>query len=274
MDYQHEIADSLLSAGRLDPAVEQGDLPTVFPRARWSRPNAPQQRSPGRHHEELLAMVCHELRSPLASVRHAVRLLGKPAPESAERRQLQAVIERQAGRMSRLIDDLLDVTHVTTDRMRLRCERLDLRLVVAHAVETATSEIEARGHQLVTSAPDRPAWVNGDAFRLEQVFVNLLANAAKYTEHGGRLAIRTDLHDNQAIVRISDSGVGIAPQLLPYIFDLYRQAEQANPQSRAGLGIGLAIVRSLVEQHGGQVAAASSGPGHGSEFTVYLPQHS
>lgn len=226
----------------------------------------------GGHAEELVAMVCHELRSPVTAVRYAMRLWSSHAPAAAEQQRLQAVIERQTGRMTRLIDDLLDVSRVTSDRMQLHCELLDLRGIVAHALETVASEVDTRGHQLVTSAPDGPVWITGDAFRLEQVFVNLLGNAAKYTAYGGRIAISTDVLDNRAIVRVRDSGIGIAPQLLPHIFELFRQAGQAGPQSRSGLGIGLALVRSLVELHDGSVTAWSSGMGLGSEFTVSLPR--
>lgn len=220
---------------------------------------------------ELLAMLCHELRGPVAAMRYAIRLWSSHAPGIPEQ-QLQTMIERQAARMTRLIDDLLDVSRVTNERMPLHRERIDLRSVVAHAVETAAPEIEARGHELTSAAPQLPVWVSGDSFRLEQIFVNLLSNAAKYTEYGGRLSIRTEVQDDRAVVRVRDSGIGIAPHLLPYIFDLFRQGEETGPRARAGLGIGLAIVRSLVELHGGTVTAASSGAGHGSEFTVSLPR--
>jgi two-component system, sensor histidine kinase len=264
MDYQGIIANAL-PAGR-------NEVAGIHSRQRRSPRGATQHDTPDRGAEELLAMVCHELRSPVAAVRYAMRLWGNHAPEAPERQQLQTMIARQTGRMTRLIDDLLDVSRVTHERMQLHCELTDLRRIVEHAIDTVASEVDARGHQLISSAPDAPVWVTGDAFRLEQVFVNLLCNAAKYTEYGGRIAIHTDVLDNQAIVRVSDSGIGIEPQLLPHVFDLFRRAEQAGPQSRSGLGIGLSIVRSLVELHGGHVTATSNGAGHGSEFTVSLPR--
>jgi signal transduction histidine kinase len=221
---------------------------------------------------ELLAMVCHELRSPLASVRYAMRLfVGTQGQEIARRQQLQALIERQTARMTRIIDDLLDVARLRNDRLQLQCERLDLRTTIGLAIETLGSEMDTRGHQLTTSAPDTPVWVAADPFRLEQVFVNLLANAAKYTEHGGRIAISIQVLEDQVIVRVRDSGIGISPQLLPHIFEMFRQAGDAESQPRAGLGIGLAIVRELVELHGGNVTATSRGTGQGSEFIVSLP---
>jgi len=223
--------------------------------------------------DELVSMVCHELRSPLASIRYATRLLNNQAVEApAREQQLRALLDRQVGRMSRLVDDLLDLASMRNDRLRLHCARLDLREIVKHAAETLAPDIGARAQELVTSAPDGPVWLTGDAFRLEQVFVNLLANAAKYTQNGGRLAVEVQARDTRAMVCVRDSGIGIAPQLLPHIFDLFRQADAADPRSRSGFGIGLAVVRSLVELHGGHVTAASRGPGHGSEFTVWLPR--
>lgn len=221
--------------------------------------------------DNLVAIVCHELRGPIAALRYGIRLWGGHAPAAPERQKLQAMIERQAARMTRLVEDLLDVSRVTGDRMRLNCERVDLRKVVGHAIETTASGVDAAEHQLTDSAPEEPVWVSGDPFRLEQVFVNLLSNAARYTGRGGQISICTEVLGPHAMVRVRDSGIGIAPQMLPHVFDLFRQVDAASPQSRSGLGIGLTIVRSLVELHGGNVVAASRGAGKGSEFTVTLP---
>lgn len=219
----------------------------------------------------LVAMVCHELRSPLAALRYAIRLWGTHTPEAPERQKLLAMIERQTARMTRLIEDLLDVSRVSSERMRLNCERIDLRRVVGHAIETTAPDIDAAKHQLTAFAPEGPVWVSGDPFRLEQVFVNLLSNAAKYTGNGGRISIRMVIERRHAVIRVRDSGIGIPPEMLPHVFDLFRQVDETSPQSRSGLGVGLAIVRSLVELHGGYVDAASRGAGKGSDFTVRLP---
>jgi signal transduction histidine kinase len=155
----------------------------------------------------------------------------------------------------------------------LRRERIDLRLVVNNAIETLQPDISDRGHHLCVALPHLPVWLQGDSWRLEQVFVNLLANASKYTDAGGELAVWMHTRgDGQAVVRIRDSGIGIAPDALPRIFDLFRQTDEADDRSRSGLGIGLALVRNLVESHGGSVIAASAGLGKGSEFTVRLPR--
>jgi signal transduction histidine kinase len=222
--------------------------------------------------EELLAVVCHELRSPVAAVRYAARLWSSQASGVPGQRSLQSVIERQTGRMTRLIDDLLDTSLAMHGRMQLDCKVTDLRRVVEHAIETVASEMDACGHQLTLSLPSTPLWVKGDPFRLEQVFVNLLGNAIKYTEHGGRLDVIAEVRNDEALVSVRDSGIGISPQLLPHVFDLFRRADEVAAKSRPGLGIGLALVRTLVELHHGSVTATSRGAAQGSEFTVRLPR--
>ena len=141
-----------------------------------------------------------------------------------------------------------------------------------NAIETLESDIKQRNHRLTTALPDAPVWLQADPGRLEQVFVNLLANASKYTDTGGELTVWMHVRDGQAVVRVRDSGIGIAPEVLPHLFDLFRQADEAAPRSQSGLGIGLALVRNLVESHGGSVTGASAGLGQGSEFTVCLPR--
>jgi signal transduction histidine kinase len=220
---------------------------------------------------EFLAVLAHELRNPLASIHYAACLLDGSAGESPLARQrAQALIERQVQRMTQLVDDLLDVSRVTLGRLQLQRERIDLRLVVGRAIETLEPAIQERHHRLTAALPDAPVWLQGDPGRLEQVFVNLLANAAKYTHTGGELAVRMHSHDGQAIVRVRDSGIGIVAEALPHIFDLFEQAEAARTRT-GGLGIGLALARDLVESHGGTVMAESAGLGQGSEFTVCLP---
>jgi signal transduction histidine kinase len=225
-----------------------------------------------RRNDEFLATLSHELRGPLASIQNAVYLLNSATGESPARLGAQALIERQVRRMTRLADDLLDVSRISHGRLRLRRERIDLRLVLSNAIETLQSDIKERNHRLAVELPDAPVWLQADPWRLEQVFVNLLANASKYTDVGGELAAWMHTRDGQVVVRIRDSGIGIASEALPHIFDLFRQTDEAAACSRSGRGIGLALVRNLVESHGGRVTAASAGLGKGSEFTVRLPR--
>lgn len=223
------------------------------------------------HKDAFLATVCHELRSPLAAIQNAFRLLTSENAEPAARQGAQLLVERQIRRMTQLVDSLQDISRIRYGGLHLRRERLDLRVVARNAIETLESDIKGRGHQLTTALPDAPLWAHADAFRMEQVFVNLLSNASKYMDAGGRLTVRAHRRDALAVVSIRDSGIGIAPEALPYIFDLFRQADAGDPRSRSGLGIGLALVRNIVALHGGSVTAASEGVGKGSEFVVQLP---
>jgi len=225
-----------------------------------------------RRKDEFLAMLGHELRSPLASVHNGVQLLSRLMENTPAPQKIKAMIERQVRRMTQLVNDLLDVSRITRGRLHLQRERTDLRDVVSHAIETLESDIKQRNHRLTATLPDAPVWLQADPGRLEQVFVNLLANASKYTDSGGELAISVQVRDADAVVRIRDSGIGIAPEVLPHLFDLFKQADEAAPRSQSGLGIGLALVRNLVESHGGIVSGASAGLGQGSEFTVCLPR--
>jgi signal transduction histidine kinase len=224
-----------------------------------------------RRKDEFLAMLSHEPRSPLGSIQNAVRLLSGEVGEAPARQRAQALISRQVLRMTQLVDGLLDVSRISRGRLHIHRERIDLRVIVKHAIETLESDINERGHRLTTALPDGPVWLQADPWRLEQVFVNLLANASKFTEAGGELAVWMHTREGQAIVRVRDSGIGIAPDALPHIFDLFSQADVAALNSKSGLGIGLALVRSLLELHGGSVTAASAGIRQGSEFTVRLP---
>ena len=200
-----------------------------------------------RRKDEFLAMLSHELRSPLAAIQNAVRLLSSQTGETPLRQRTQALIERQVRRMTQLVDDLLDVSRVSHGRLHRQRERIDLRVVVSNAIETLELDINERHQQLTSALPDAPVWLRADPWRLEQVFVNLLANASRYTDAGGEVAVWVDTRDGQAVVGIRDSGIGIAPDALPHIFDLFKQADEAAP-------------------------AASAGIGQGSEFTVRLPR--
>jgi signal transduction histidine kinase len=185
----------------------------------------------------------------------------------------QLLIERQVGRLVVLLDDLTDLARSARSRLTLNTERLDLRVVLRHAIETAQADITQRKHRLNVVLPESPVWISGDAGRLEQVFVNLLANASKYTHTGGEISVWLHTKADHAVVRIRDSGIGIATEMLADVFEMFRQADEAVQYSNTGLGIGLALVRNLVELHGGKVTAASAGHDQGSEFTVQLPRH-
>jgi signal transduction histidine kinase len=224
-----------------------------------------------RRKDEFLAILSHELRNPLASIHYAVRLLGTQTVEAAARQRMQALIERELGRMTHLVDELLDVSRIASGHMHLQPERLDLCDVVSHVIETLEWDLLERNHRLATELPDAPVWVRADRGRLEQVFVNLLSHASRYTNPGGCLSVWLHAKDGEALIRVRDSGIGITPEALPHIFDLFKQGNAVDPRSRPGLGLGLAVVRSLVELHGGSVTATSAGVGHGSEFTVSLP---
>ncbi len=180
-------------------------------------------------------------------------------------------MERQVGHLARLVDDLLDVSRINRGKVELRREQVELATVVARAVETSQPVIDAEGQQLTVSSPPEPLRVNGDLMRLAQVVSNLLNNAAKFTERGGRIWLSATREGGEAVLRVRDTGVGIAADLLPRLFDMFFQAERRTKESQGGLGIGLSLVRGLVELHGGSVEAHSAGPGQGSEFVVRLP---
>jgi signal transduction histidine kinase len=224
-----------------------------------------------RRKDEFLAMLSHELSSPLAAIHHAVRFMGSEGAEAATQQRMQALIERQLTRMTALIEELRDVSRIASGHLHLQRERVDLRDIVRSTVETLEWEIEERTHRLSVELPDVPVWLRADRRRMEQVFVNLLANASRYTDAGGQLTLRVQVKDGEAIILVRDSGIGIVPESLPHIFDLFKQGHATDPRSSAGLGVGLAVVRNLVELRRGSVVAASGGRGRGSEFTVRLP---
>jgi signal transduction histidine kinase len=238
-----------------------------------------------RQKNEFLSMLAHELRNPLAPIRNANEVLGAKAHEPARVLWANGVIDRQLTHLVRLVDDLLDVSRLTLGKIRLALAPVDMKVVVGQAVEAVRPLVEQLSHQLEVGLPDTPVWVTGDSARLVQVFANLLNNAAKYTEPGGRIWFSVGTkHGAQGApkkngsaepvwieVRVRDTGIGIAPELLPKVFDLFIQANHALDRAQGGLGIGLTLVRRLVEMHGGTVIARSAGPGRGSEFIVHLP---
>jgi PAS domain S-box-containing protein len=224
-----------------------------------------------RRKDEFLAMLAHELRNPLAPIRNALAILQTRHADGAMLDRAREMMERQLHHLIRLVDDLLDVSRIMRGKIELRIERLDAREVVGRAVETAQPVLDAHGHDIDISLPDKPLWLNGDSVRLTQVVANLLNNAAKYTPTPGRIRLALEQAGDQALIRVKDSGIGIAPEALPRIFDLFVQADLSLARSQGGLGIGLTLVCRLVEMHGGTVSATSEGLGQGSEFIVRLP---
>jgi PAS domain S-box-containing protein len=224
-----------------------------------------------RRKDEFLAMLSHELRNPLSSILNAVYLLRLQKDEDLIQQQARSIIERQVGHLARLVDDLLEISRITTGNIQLRQERLDLRGIVDRAVETVRPLIDRRKHELVVTLPSEPVWLVADPTRLEQVVGNLLSNAVKYTEEGGSIWLTLD-QEGETVLRVRDTGIGIAPELLPRIFELFTQADRSSDRSQGGLGIGLTLVEKLVGMHGGTVRAFSAGLGLGSEFTVRLPR--
>ena len=222
-----------------------------------------------RSKDEFLAMLGHELRNPLAPIFTALHLMSLRAAGVAQRER--TVIERQVKHLAALVDDLLDVSRITRGKVELKKQKIEIADVVAKAIELASPLLEQRRHHLTVEVPTRRLAVDGDATRLAQVVSNLLTNAAKYTETGGRIAVTAERHGGQIVLRVHDSGIGIAPDMLPRVFDLFTQERQAIDRSQGGLGLGLAIVKSLVVLHGGTVEAYSEGRGRGSEVTVRLP---
>jgi signal transduction histidine kinase len=218
-----------------------------------------------------VASISHEMRNSLAVVRNAARLLRSPAG-ALQIENARVLIERHVAQMARHVDDLLDNTSAPTGgKHALYRSHVDLRTVVQHAINAIAPDIARRSHRLVTDMPDEALWVHADSARLEQVFTNLLINAAKYTPDGGDIVMTVKRAGAQASIAVRDSGIGMEPAVLARVFELYSQADASAPHSEGGSGIGLAVVRDLVEKHGGAVHAISAGLGLGSEFTVLLP---
>ena len=230
-------------------------------------------REANRHMHEYLAVLGHELRSPLAAIRNALRVLEQQGDDAATREWIRGMMERQTQCIGRLVDDLLEVSRIEHGKIQLRKQPLNLAQTVARAVETARTSVEGRGHQIEVALPPKPVALDGDPVRLEQVLTNLLNNAAKYMEPGGRIWVTAAVQDGDVVLRVRDSGIGIDPEMLPHIFDPFWQVERTLDHSQGGLGIGLALVRKLAEMHGGSASAYSAGLGHGSEFVVCLPAH-
>jgi two-component system CheB/CheR fusion protein len=228
-------------------------------------------RESDRRKDEFLAMLAHELRNPLAPIGHAARLLSALPGVGEEARWEVGVVERQVTHLARLVDDLLDVSRITQGKIELRKEVVELGAVVRRAVESVLPAARERRHTLDIALPDGPIRLEADPTRLEQVLWNLLNNAIKYTEPGGHIALVAERSNGQVVLRVRDDGIGIDPEMLPRVFDLFVQAESRSDRSRGGLGVGLSLVRRLVEMHGGSITARSVGRSLGSEFVISLP---
>jgi CheY-like chemotaxis protein/nitrogen-specific signal transduction histidine kinase len=223
-----------------------------------------------RRKDEFLAMLSHELRNPLAPILNALQVLQLEKGETPRQQEAQAIIERQVGQLTHLVDDLLDVSRTVTGRIQLRREQIAMNDIVERAVETARPLIDQHRHELTVSLPSGPIWLYADADRLEQVMTNLLTNAAKYTTEGGHIWLFVHQEGDKAVLGVRDTGLGIAPGFLPHVFDLFTQAERSSDRLQGGLGIGLALVRRLVQMHEGTISVSST-LGEGSEFVVSLP---
>jgi PAS domain S-box-containing protein len=228
-------------------------------------------RDTDRRKDEFLATLAHELRNPLAPIRNALHIMQLKASDAAVLEQARAIMERQLKQMVRLIDDLLDVSRITRGKLELRKERVDLESVIKNAVDTSRPLIEASTHQLTISLTPQRVVLDADPVRLAQVFSNLLNNAAKYMEPGGRISVTADQRKDEVVVTVRDNGMGIPAEALPSIFEMFTQVDRSLERSQGGLGVGLTLVKRLVEMHGGSVSARSDGLGKGAEFAVRLP---
>ena len=221
--------------------------------------------------DEFLATLAHELRNPLVPIRNGLKLLKLSANDPAATEETRAMMDQALNQMVRLVDDLLDVSRITTGKLQLRKERVELAAVMRSAIETSRPLIDERGHKLIVKLPPEPILIDADPIRMAQVFSNLLNNAAKYSEEGGEITLSAELQGNDVVVRFTDRGIGIRADDLPRIFDIFAQVNTDSERAEGGLGIGLSLVKRLVEMHGGSIEVSSAGPGSGSEFTARLP---
>jgi PAS domain S-box-containing protein len=220
--------------------------------------------------DRFLAILSHELRNPLAPIRMAVTVLNKIGPREPQLQQLRAIIDRQTSQLTRLLDDLMDVSRISSSKITLRKTRFDIAVAVSNAVESIQPQIDSMQHELIIDIPPDPIYVDGDVTRLAQVFVNLLSNAARYTDKRGRIRLLVGREQAHAVVRVIDPGIGISPDQMSRIFEMFAQVDESL-ERQGGLGVGLALARTLVELHGGTVEAKSAGLGKGSEFIVRIP---
>jgi signal transduction histidine kinase len=229
-------------------------------------------REANRHKDEFLAMLAHELRNPLAPILNAVQLMRNPQLPAPQLTWAREVIERQLGHLTKLVDDLLDVSRITRGKINVSRKPVELAAVIARAVETVEPMLSRQRHELIVSVEAEPLYIDGDLTRLTQIVGNILSNAIKYTDAGGRIELSAGSIGEWIEIRVRDNGIGIDPAVLPEVFDLFTQSSQLNGRGQTGLGIGLALAKRLVQMHGGELRAHSDGPGKGSEFTVLLPR--
>jgi signal transduction histidine kinase len=260
-----------LSAGADDYLIKPFTARELMARVASQLEMARMRQEADRRKDEFLATLAHELRTPLAPICNSLSLLRLSDKEGVSAERVIEMMERQVQSLVRLVDDLMEMSRITRGKIELRRERVPISRVIHSAIETSMPLLQARQHALATALPTEELAVDADPVRLEQVLVNLLNNAAKYTEAGGRIWIEARREGSQAVLTVRDSGAGISAEILPRIFEPFTQAERTYNRSQGGLGIGLTLVRSLVELHGGTVRARSEGPGQGSEFTVRLP---
>ncbi len=224
-----------------------------------------------RRKDEFLATLAHELRNPLAPIRNGLQLIRLANGRADVVEQARAMMERQLTQMVRLVDDLMDVSRITRGKVELRTERMELATAIHDAVEASRPLIDERGHELTVALPDQAIPLDADPTRLAQIFANLMNNAAKYSDRGARIRLTVEPRGSEVVIAVKDTGIGIPPDKLRSVFDLFTQVDRSMEQAKSGLGIGLSLVKGLVEMHGGSVEARSEGPGKGSEFIVRLP---
>lgn len=224
-----------------------------------------------RRKDEFLAMLAHEMRNPLAPIRNASEILARMLPDDPRLKSTVGMVKRQVVHLSRLVDDLLDVSRITQGRVELHMEPLDLASVVTHALESVEPLMKEKRHKLFVSTGYESLYVLGDSARLVQCVSNVLTNAAKYTDEGGEIRVELRSEPSHAVISVTDNGIGIPPDMIPHLFELFVQSERSLERSQGGLGIGLSVVQRLVEMHGGTVTAHSEGPGTGATFEIRLP---
>ena len=249
IEFRISVAQRLDNAARLEAALREAD----------------------RRKDELLGMLAHELRNPLAPIRNAVQILNSRSSTEAHLNIAREIVERQVAHMTRLIDDLVDAARLTQGRISLQKKKVDLATVISDAIDVARPIIIARGHTLEIDLPREPTPLYGDAVRLSQALSNILTNAATYTPPGGTIRLSGVKTVSEIAIHVRDNGAGIAPETLTHVFELFTQSERTLDRAQGGLGIGLALVKRLIEMHGGQVEAHSAGIDHGSEFVLRLP---